>query len=447
MSNSIGAPRLTGKVSKNKKSSWRKASEIGDILDGLDVRRAKEQTIGGHVSDKKDEELFVVDTVGQSGAQAPTVSPPKKLLHYQKVLLQRSSHPAVYSRPSSSAPPAKKKMTREQKERLLRIARKDIRGPFGALVERDPSRWGEGSALFGGLHPGEEYDWLAESKATNGEVDENAEWDEARTFVPKDIKVPRSLQSVEKISVPAIPLPPTGQSYNPTVEAHQALLTRAEEKELARVRKEEKDRIVKDRMHAARKTEGEMMGWTEDWVDGMRVDLPKDEEEEEEEDEEKLEAPKKKAPARKTKAERKKADKLAAEEAARLAQLKQKQLLQTINTLPTLRKQVEKTHSLRSQMMLQKAEARAARLQAGLKGIKVGKHVVPVGIEEDVQLGEDLSESWRAIKPEGNLFKDRFTSMQQRALVEPRKPIIPQSRARTQKTYEKHAWKNFERDM
>ena len=42
----------------------------------------------------------------------------------------------------------------------------------------------------------------------------------------------------------------------------------------------------------------------------------------------------------------------------------------------------------------------------------------------DVQLGEDLSESLRALKVEGNLFRDRFGSLQQRGVVEPRVPVL-----------------------
>lgn len=74
--------------------------------------------------------------------------------------------------------------------------------------------------------------------------------------------------------------------------------------------------------------------------------------------------------------------------------------------------------------------------------MRIGRHKVPER-EVDVQLGEDLSESLRALKvnstyfkhqstglliilmqPEGNLFRDRFQSLQQRALVEPRVPVM-----------------------
>jgi hypothetical protein len=32
--------------------------------------------------------------------------------------------------------------------------------------------------------------------------------------------------------------------------------------------------------------------------------------------------------------------------------------------------------------------------------------------------------SWLWLQPEGNLFRDRFLNMQQRALIEPRVPIL-----------------------
>lgn len=103
------------------------------------------------------------------------------------------------------------------------------------------------------------------------------------------------------------------------------------------------------------------------------------------------------------------------------------------------------------------------KFSKGLTGQKLGKHIVPEG-EIDVQLGEDLSENLRTLKPEGNLFKDRFLSMQQRALIEPRVPILcvsirsrvtreklndgicrPKRKAKL-KEYEKHAWKKFDRE-
>ncbi|KAJ7796488.1 hypothetical protein B0H14DRAFT_3494788 [Mycena olivaceomarginata] len=95
-------------------------------------------------------------------------------------------------------------------------------------------------------------------------------------------------------------------------------------------------------------------------------------------------------------------------------------------------------------------EARRAAVEENLKrrglaGQKLGRHTVPEG-EVDAQLGEDLSESLRGLKPEGNLFRDRFTSLQQRALIEPRVPVVPKRRKLRIIEYEKHAWKRFDRE-
>lgn len=49
-------------------------------------------------------------------------------------------------------------------------------------------------------------------------------------------------------------------------------------------------------------------------------------------------------------------------------------------------------------------------------------------------------------QPEGNLFRDRFMSLQQRALIEPRVRVLPKRRTHKIVEYEKHAWKKFDRE-
>jgi len=91
---------------------------------------------------------------------------------------------------------------------------------------------------------------------------------------------------------------------------------------------------------------------------------------------------------------------------------------------------------------VERLRALQEKARQGLVGLKLGKHKVKE-VEVEVQLGEELSESLRALKPEGNLFRDRFLSLQQRALVEPRVPVLPKKRTGSTKEYEKHAWKKF----
>lgn len=107
-------------------------------------------------------------------------------------------------------------------------------------------------------------------------------------------------------------------------------------------------------------------------------------------------------------------------------------------------KDFKKLMAAKEQARLQLKAALAEKMRTqGLSGQKLGKHKVP---EEqiEVQLGEDRSDSLRAMKVrlgpplnwktslyilyfqqvEGNLFKDRFLSLQRRALLEPRVPVL-----------------------
>lgn len=117
-------------------------------------------------------------------------------------------------------------------------------------------------------------------------------------------------------------------------------------------------------------------------------------------------------------------------------------MLATVGTAKAIRSEVSKTIAQREQVRVQRQLAQQEKLRQGLSGQRLGKHKVP-DKDVDVQLGEDLSESLRALKvrssrnlacnfwsfclnlqPEGNLFRDRFQSLQQRALVEPRVPVL-----------------------
>lgn len=63
--------------------------------------------------------------------------------------------------------------------------------------------------------------------------------------------------------------------------------------------------------------------------------------------------------------------------------------------------------------------------------------------EHEVQLGEELSEGLRGLKPEGNPFRDRMHGFAKRGLVEPRAPSTKEPRRAATKTYETHAYKRF----
>ena len=61
---SILPPKRRPKDSKKTKKSWRKNVDIEDIEEFLEDERL-EQRLGGKFADRKDEDLFVVDSQGQ----------------------------------------------------------------------------------------------------------------------------------------------------------------------------------------------------------------------------------------------------------------------------------------------------------------------------------------------------------------------------------------------
>lgn len=213
-------------------------------------------------------------------ALAPVVrpKPPKKLLRSQQILAERTAHPAVYSRPAvSSRAPSKRILTHAEKDRLRRIAGREVKGPFGLVDETHKTgTWAEGSAVFAGPL-GDEYDaWKLVQQA-------KGEWDDPRTFLKTHdmIKTPKSYLKGQELrpTIDAVTLPVNGQSYNPTVEAHQELLRLAAEAEERRTAEEAQGRDVKDRMMNAKfdAREGDKI------VGGMEVDVPASDDEEEEE--------------------------------------------------------------------------------------------------------------------------------------------------------------------
>lgn len=265
-------------------------------------------------------------------------------------------------------------------------------------------------------------------------------------------------------SLPAVTLPASGQSYNPTAEAHAELIQLALAEEERRVQLEAEGRDIKDRMMSARFDPRE----GEHFVNGMPVDIPGEDEADDAEsseaeslswkDSRKAAASKskkehaKKSKARQAEVRLRPSDRLAVLldtdpylsfsalwQADRQARQKLAKVhAREFGVISQTRKTLDRTTSLRAKLLAEKAARKQAKVLAGLRGQKVGGHEVMRGGDMDVQLGDELSESWRQLEPEGNLFRDRFASLQHRALVEPRKPQTGKRKLNKHKSYEKH---------
>ncbi|TCD63424.1 hypothetical protein EIP91_005425 [Steccherinum ochraceum] len=438
---SIGAPSQRTQSSRKGKKAWRKNVDLDDVEGGLEEIRTEERVIGTSLQKTTNQDLFQIDVKGDENVRKRLPKFSTSALTSAKILSQRSAIPAVFSRPQSATPLKRKKLTHEEKDRLLRIGKKMRKGPFNAII--DPTEVGAGSALL------EVTEAVKESGKYDvwGTDDETLVTEEVVGNVPgkrTDFKQPNTPHPRTDIAVSAVPAPHEGTSYNPLLDAHQALLRAAHEAEAKRVQDAEELKGVKEKILNARRVAED--GDNGLGAPGMFVDVPGEDAVDEDSDDGE-EKPTKKMPERKTKKERIKAAKRRAEKRSLAEKLAQKRLLASVTTAKSVRKSIARTNAQRQSDLLQRhRQAEEERLSKGLAGKKLGKHVIPEG-DIDVQLEEDLSESFRAMKPEGNLFRDRFVSMQHRALIEPRVPVIPRKGKAKIKEYEKHAYKRFEREL
>ncbi|TBU63459.1 P60-like protein [Dichomitus squalens] len=433
---SVGAPAQRNQSSRKGKRAWRKNVDLDEVEEGLEELRTEERLTGTALQKKKDEELFQVDVAGDDQIRKILPKFSERVLTSTKILAQRSAVPAVFSRASASSSSSttkaekRKLVTHEDKSKLLRIGKKLRRGPFNAYV--DPDQVGEGSAMLE----------LSEAAKKAGTYDVWAE--EVPESVP--VKAPQSHHPRSLISLAAVPSPHEGQSYNPPLTSHQELLRAANEVEEQKYKGVDELEAMKAKMEQARQIAAAeaAVHVAAGVAPGMTVPEIADQADEEE-GEGAEPPPPKKVPERKTKQQRKKAEKLRAEKRALAEKAARKRMLASVDSAKALRKSIARDLATRERLRAQRQAQMQEKLKRGLAGQKIGKHKVPEG-EIDVQLGEELSESLRALKPEGNLFRDRFVSMQHRALIEPRAVVTTKKARRKTKEYEKHSYKKFDRE-
>ncbi|CAI2181110.1 10798_t:CDS:2 [Funneliformis geosporum] len=100
---------------------------------------------------------------------------------------------------------------------------------------------------------------------------------------------------------------------------------------------------------------------------------------------------------------------------------------------------VEREHSEREKQHIEKVKAVEEKAKLPLK--KIGKYPVKK-LPISIQLQEELSGSLRTLKPEGNLFRDRMVSLEERNIVEPRMKVSKKRKYKLRE-FERSSYKNF----
>ena len=253
------------------------------------------------------------------------------------------------------------------------------------------------------------------------------------------IKQPKRFGSKEQSLIPAVSVAAAGASYNPSFENHQKLLRNAHTTEEVVVHKKaEIDAKMPKRLTGPEKDllvfQEFSVGFADDTTDESGSD--------DDEDEGALVLSKNKpvkAEDRKTKQQKKRA-------------LKQKQLEKAQREKKAHRLQQQEVFRLKSLMKELKEENNQAALKQTEKelkaqlALKIPRYLGPNKFKQRpdaIKLTDELVGSLRALKPESNLFHDRFESLQQRNMIEVRVPVKRRRRYKL-KEYEKRSYKNYD---
>ncbi|ORZ39316.1 ribosome biogenesis protein Nop53/GLTSCR2 [Catenaria anguillulae PL171] len=424
---SKSAPVLprTKQASRKGTKAWRKNVDITSEEATLDELREQERLGIGRLEEKKDEELFTTDTKADEDVRIKEFG--RRKLRVDDILKPKSGVLAVSTRPLKAEPAkAKREFSVAELARIQRKADALNKHPAAAATgkknkqaERNLDIWGD-----------------ADSASTTDQASE-----EADSFLPPPAKlnVPATLRMAPKAKtgLPAVQVAPAGASYNPRFEDHQKLLMEAIREEEERI-SELREIMAKAPTNSASASESAMV-----------VDAVADSSDEEgagldgADADEAAQTEAYVAPLTRklTRAERNRQARRKAEEAKAAARRAEKALRERMESLVQLHAHLAELEQEREAEIAQRKKRKAEK---ELMPAKLSKHrfvATPKALE--VQLTEDLAGSLRKLKPEGNLAKDRFKSMQSRNIIESRIPTN-MKRKYAKKVYEKRDYREFE---
>ncbi|KAF3394799.1 hypothetical protein DPV78_008616 [Talaromyces pinophilus] len=406
----VEAPQQFKQPSRKGKKAWRKNVDVTEVQE----------------AEKLSDELFTLDTTGdQELAKAHRKG--RKPLKSDEILAQRSAIPAVDSRkrPNSRVtdgiiePKTKKQksdwVSNKEWTRLKRVAQ-----------ENKPAAKSE---------DGVNYDPWADSVEIANSQEKELEYvpKKKEKVAPVTLKeAPISLAANGK-PIPAVKAPTGGVSYNPSFEEWDSLLVKegnkeieAEKKRIEEAKKEaERLRLIEE----AQNDDGEIRSDDESAWEGFESEY------------EKPEWLNKKRPERKTQAQRNKIKRRKEAERKAKWEAKMKQREEQAKNIESITESLEDAEALRKQLQ-QDLSSSDEGDDTVLRKRPLGKNPVPEKPLELV-LPDELQESLRLLKPEGNLLDDRFRTLIVQGKLESRKPIT-QSKKPKREVTEKWAYKDFQ---
>ncbi|RKP10215.1 ribosome biogenesis protein Nop53/GLTSCR2 [Thamnocephalis sphaerospora] len=407
------------------KKEWRKNVDIADVEENL-AELVEEEIAGGKLHERKDEDLFTVDVTGNEKAAKRAKGEPKKL-RVEQILEKRSHVPAPLERVVLRESSTPQSVTARVEKLAKRIQTGEVKRETRADRRRKRARAeGQRIAEFdlwddaGSQKPKQAVEVVVNPKVTSTP---------AATHKPKTV-------GRHHVQFDAVQISHPGASYRPTQKDHEALM------------QERQDMI--DKHHRADRAIDAKLSYPEEWdeesdnEEGAHPDAG-DDDDEEEGDEAEVgkkdgEQQKKKETQRKTKAQRNREKRLREQSVQAAQERKKKKVLKELGRLPEIRRKVEEEKAAHEKRVEERKQQRT--LEATQPKSKLGKHRVPE-TPAQVQKVEDLTDSLRRLKTEGSLLRDRYQSLLERNIIEPR-VRVGKRRKYKRKTYEKPSFRNFQ---
>lgn len=441
----LNRPATKSQPSRKGKRAWRKNIDLDDIHEGLEEARELERTVGVKNPDEIEAcDLFQIDTKGDESIKTRKSVKPLKS---DEILNRRSAVPALNAPHRKSDNVEKKKkmiqgVVSNEIHRLMRVAGRA--GDSGGLasIEKDGLTISDPYDLWGA---GEEVkeSVMKKNKATEKEDKQYKEHNgpENGSFLDEvQLAVSHAAKSVRPSTLDhkpislvgegrakAVNLPEEGKSYNPSLDAWKELI----EKELGKEQEREELRLKLE----------EERSRIEHIMETVESDMSIDNLDGNESDDENLEDCSVKSVNKpvvvKTKTRQQRNKEKRHEERLKLeAELRElKQQIKDLENIPRLLKEEQKKLS-------EAQEKEKARPGSKDRKKKLGKyHVEDAPLE--VKLSEELTENLRRLKPEGNLTKERFRSLQERGLIEVRTKVS-RKRKYAPKITEKWGYKDIQ---
>lgn len=241
--------------------------------------------------------------------------------------------------------------------------------------------------------------------------------------VKKPIIKPITVNQGKLLGIKAVKTPHPGTSYNPDYDSHQSLLAVANEEEEGKLKGLIKlNNKVKMVSVAELKKQGDV--WMQEMSEGLNK-KEKESESESEEDVEGIVLPPKKKKEKKTKQQRRKQKMIKIQDGERIEAKRDKLRKHEIFRLRSMRKEIRKAEEAHALKMEEKKK------QMEVKDLTHTKRLGKCKFREDgvnYKISEELTGTLREMKPEGNLIKDGFRSMQRRNIIEVRRPVVAHRR-------------------